>query len=139
MDLCDPIAERDMAHVEWSAGIDSVSGALSKPGKNGQHSCNKMLLGTHRVAATENPNCNRLYLRKKVQRSTAPGEDELWARNRFTAVAAAVKTRRKDLSHIASDLAAFEAQKNTAGGKKTMKAYLWKICGDEYDQAHPKA
>ena len=128
-----------MAKVEWSAGIDSVSGALSKPGKNGQHSCNKMLLGTHRVAATENPNCNRLYLRKKVQRSTAPGEDELWARNRFTAVAAMVKTRRKDLSHIASDLAAFEAQKNTAGGKKTMKAYLWKICGEEYDQAHPKA
>ena len=128
-----------MAKVEWSAGIDSVSGALSKPGKNGQHSCNKMLLGTHRVAATENPNCNRLYMRKKVQRSTAPGEDELWARNRFTAVAAMVKTRRKDLSHIASDLAAFEAQKNTAGGKKTMKAYLWKICGEEYDQAHPKA
>ena len=127
-----------MAKVEWSAGIDSVSGALSKPGKNGQHSCNKMLLGTHRVAATENPNCNRLYMRKKVQRSTAPGEDELWARNRFTAVAAMVKTRRKDLSHIASDLAAFEAQKNLNSGKKTMKAYLWKICGDEYDQAHPR-
>ena len=128
-----------MAHVEWSAGIDSVSGALSKPGKNGQHSCNKMLLGTHRVAATENPNCNRLYMRKKVQRSTAPGEDELWARNRFTAVAAMVKTRRKDLSHIASDMAAFEAQKNTAGGKKTMKSYLWLVCGQEYDQAHPRA
>ena len=41
-----------MAKVEWSAGIDSVSGALSKPGKNGQHSCSKMLLGTHRVAAS---------------------------------------------------------------------------------------
>ena len=38
-----------MAKVEWSAGIDHVSGALSKPGKNGQHSCNKMLLGTHRT------------------------------------------------------------------------------------------
>ena len=61
-----------MAHVEWSAGIDSVSGALSKPGKNGQHSCAKMLLGTHRVAATENPNCNRVYLtqhRAHVQRT----------------------------------------------------------------------
>ena len=54
-----------MAHVEWSAGIDSVSGALAKPGSNPQHSCEKMLLGTHRVAPTENPNCNRLYLRKK--------------------------------------------------------------------------
>ena len=44
-----------MAKVEWSAGIDSVSGALAKPGKNPQHSCSKMLLGTHRTAATENP------------------------------------------------------------------------------------
>ena len=59
-----------MAKVEWSAGIDSVSGALSKPGKSGQHSCSKMLLGTHRVAATENPNCNRVYIRKKTKRST---------------------------------------------------------------------
>ena len=50
-----------MAKVEWSAGIDSVSGALSKPGKNGQHSCEKMLLGTHRVAATESNDCNRVY------------------------------------------------------------------------------
>ena len=38
-----------MAKVEWSAGIDSVSGALSKPGTNPQHSCAKMLLGTHRT------------------------------------------------------------------------------------------
>ena len=56
-----------MAKVEWSAGIDHVSGALSKPGKNPQHSCNKMLLGTHRTAATTNPNCNRLFLRQKDQ------------------------------------------------------------------------
>ena len=60
-----------MAKVEWSAGIDSVSGALAKPSKSGQHSCTKMLLGTHRVAATENPNCNRIFLRRKVKRSTA--------------------------------------------------------------------
>ena len=96
-----------MAKVEWSSGIDHVSGALAKPSKSGQHSCTKMLLGTHRVKPTESSDCNRLYLRKKVVRSTA------------------------------TDMAAFEAQKNTAGGKKTMKAYLWKICGDEYDQAHP--
>ena len=35
-----------MAKVEWSAGIDSVSGALAKPSKSGQHSCTKMLLAT---------------------------------------------------------------------------------------------
>ena len=125
-----------MAHVEWSAGIDSVSGALSKPGKNGQHSCSKMLLGTHRVAATENPNCNRLYLRKRTKRSTQPTADELAVRARFAAVSALVRARKKDLSHIADDQAAFVAQKDQANGKRTMKAYLWKVCGDLYDTQH---
>ena len=125
-----------MAKVEWSAGIDSVSGALSKPGSNPQHSCNKMLLGTHRVAATENPNCNRLFLRKKVKRSTPLTSNELDARARFRAVAAAVKARTSDLSQITNDQIAFAAQKDTADGKKTMKAYLWKVCGDEYDAEH---
>ena len=127
-----------MAHVEWSAGIDSVSGALSKPGKNGQHRCAKMLLGTHRVAATENPNCNRLFLRKKVKRSTPLTSNELDARARFSAVAAAVKARKSDLSQITQDQIDFKAQKDTAGGKKTMKSYLWSICGAEYDQEHPR-
>jgi len=125
-----------MAKVEWSAGIDSVSGALAKPGKNGQHSCTKMLLGTHRVAATENPNCNRVYIRRKVKRSTALSSKEILARGRFAAVAAAVKVRAKDLMQISDDQAAFLAQKDLADGKKTMKAYLWKVCGDEYDQQH---
>ena len=125
-----------MAKVEWSAGIDSVSGALSKPGKNGQHSCAKMLLGTHRVAATENPNCNRVYLRKKVKRSTELTSNELDARARFSAVAAAVKARKSDLMKITQDQIAFKEQKDTAGGKRTMKAYLWKICGDAYDAEH---
>ena len=125
-----------MAKVEWSAGIDHVSGALSKPGKNGQHSCAKMLLGTHRIAATESPDCNRLYLRKKVKRSTPLTSNELDARARFAAVAAAVKARKSDLNKITTDQQNFAAQKDTAGGKKTMKAYLWKVCGDEYDAAH---
>ena len=122
-----------MAKVAWSAGIDHVSGALSKPGKNGQHSCAKMLLATHRVAATESPDCNRLYLRKKVERSTQPSTDELNARSRFAAVSAMVKARKRDLEHIADDQENFRAQKNTALGKTTMRAYLWKVCGDIYD------
>ena len=105
-----------MAKVEWSAGIDSVSGALSKPGTNPQHSCAKMLLGTHRVAATTNPNCNRLYLRKKVKRSTPVTADEQAARTRFAAVARAVLARKQDLPKIAGDLAAFNAQKDNANG-----------------------
>ena len=125
-----------MAKVNWSAGIDSVSGALSKPGKSGQHSCNKMLLGTHRVAATTNPNCNRLYLRKKVERSTSPSADEMAARERFAAVAAAVATRAKDVSKITADQEAFKAQKDTPGGRKTLKAWYWLVELAAYDQAH---
>ena len=127
-----------MAKVEWSAGIDSVSGALAKPGKNGQHSCAKMLLGTHRTAATTNNNCNRLYLRKQTKRSTLPSSNELDARERFTAVAQAVTARRKDLTKITTDQIAFREQRDQPGGCKTMKKYLWKIVGEEYDAAHPR-
>ena len=125
-----------MAKVEWSAGIDSVSGALSKPGKNGQHSCAKMLLGTHRVAPTQSNKCNRVYIRKKVERTSIPSNKELASRARFAAVRAMVAERADDLQHISSDQAAFIAQKDTAGGKTTMRAYLWMVCGAEYDQEH---
>ena len=125
-----------MAKVVWSAGIDSVSGALAKPSKSGQHSCSKMLLGTHRVAATTSNDCNRVYIRRKVERSTPVTADELAARARFEAVSKAVALRRKDLMQISNDQAAFVAQKDAADGKKTMTAYLWKVCGDTYDQQH---
>ena len=125
-----------MAKVEWSAGIDSVSGALAKPSKSGQHSCSKMLLGTHRVAATESKNCNRVYIRKKTERSTPVSDNEQQARSRFQSVAAAVRVRAKNLSTLTSDQEAFEAQKGLANGKKTFKAYLWSVCGAAYDAEH---
>ena len=125
-----------MAKVTWSAGIDNVSGALAKPGSNPQHSCEKVLMATHRTAPTENPNCNRLYLRKKTKIKVSQSSRSLNARARFTAVREAVELRKTDLQKITQDKAAFEAQKNTAGGKKTMKAYLWKVCGQEYDAQH---
>ena len=127
-----------MAKVEWSAGIDSVSGALAKPGNNPQHSCQKMLLGTHRTAATTNPNCNRLFLRKQVKRSTMPSPLELDVRERFATVSAAVADRRKDLTKITTDQIAFKAQKDTPGGCRTMTKYLWKVEGDAYDAEHPR-
>ena len=120
-----------MAKVEWSTGIDSVSGALSKPSKSGQHSCTKMLLGTHRVAAITSDACNRVYLRNKIKRSTPVTSDERAWHNRFKAIVQAINARRKDLSHVAEDLAAFNAQKDTAGGYKTMRQYLWHVCAAE--------
>ena len=95
-----------------------------------------MLLGTHRTAATTNPNCNRLFLRKKVERSTPVTAKENTIRLRFTEVAAAVALRAKDLNKVTQDQEDFLAQKDLANGKRTMKAYLWSICGAEYDQTH---
>jgi hypothetical protein len=122
-----------MAKVEWSAGIDSVSGALAKPSKSGQHSCSKMLLGTHRVAATTSNKCNNLYLRKPVKRSTPVSQNEMVARQRFSAVAALVKTRSRDLNQVGADQAAFTAQKDQPGGCKTLKKWYWRVCGQQYD------
>ena len=122
-----------MAKVEWSAGLDHVSGALSKPGSSPQHSCQKMLLGTHRVAATTSSECNRLYLRKKPKRTTPLTNHERAIRLRFKTVAQMVIERKEDLTKVTQDQAAFLAQKDLANGKKTMKAYLWSVCGAEYD------
>lgn len=122
-----------MAKVTWSTGIDHVSGALSKPGKNGQHSCTKMLLATHRTAATTSADCNRVYLREKVKRSTPVTSEETLARARFGAIGRAVALRKKNLSTIAADTAAFNAQRET--GYKTFQQYLWHVCADEYDQS----
>ena len=127
-----------MAHVEWSAGIDSVSGALAKPSKSGQHSCDKMLLGTHRIAETTSDQCTRLYMRKKRKRRSLPTAAETARRARFAAVAAAVAQRKNDLSQMTQDQIAFKAQKDQPGGKTTMKSYLWSLELAIYDAAHPQ-
>ena len=68
-----------MAKVKWSAGIEYVSGALCKCGKHGHHRHTRMLLATHRIAATTATNCNNVYLRDDIERTTAPSADELFA------------------------------------------------------------
>ena len=127
-----------MAKVKWAEGIEYVSGLLTKRPKAGSmHSDHcSALLATHRVAATENPVCTRLYMVGPYKRSTPLSSKELDARARFSAVSTAVKARKSDLNNITQDQLNFAAQKDTAGGKKTMRAYLWKVCGDAYDQAH---
>ncbi len=127
-----------MGKATYSPGIEYVNGALAKAKKKDGHRCGDYLIGTHRTAATQNPDCTRLYIRKgtSYERSTPLTSNELDARARFAAVAAAVKARKSDLNKITTDQQNFAAQKDQAGGKKTMKAYLWKVCGDEYDQAH---
>ena len=127
-----------MAEVKWAEGIEYVSGLVTKRPKAGtphsEHS--NALLATHRVAATTNPVCTRIYMVGPYSRSTQPSAKELDARARFTAVRAAVKTRKADLMAITQDQIAFKAQKDQPNGKKTMNAYLWYVCGQEYDAQH---
>ena len=121
-----------------AAGIETISGAMKKPKKLNGHNHGNYLVATHRTAASTNPNCQRIYSfdADRYKRSTTPKAKELAARSRFTEVGNAVRLRSKDLMQISTDQAAFLAQRDTAGGKKTMKAYLWYICGQEYDQQH---
>ena len=123
-----------MAKVVWSNGIDYVSGALNKV-KKGQHDHEKMLLGTHRKAATTSNHCNHVYLREKPVRTTPLKPKEVAIRQRFQAVQAMVRARKEDLTKVTQDQIDFLAQKDLANGKKTMNAYLWKVCGQEYDES----
>ncbi len=127
-----------MGQVKYATGIDYVKGSLAKPKVKDGHSCGTYLIGTHREAPTESTKCARLYVRDAdtYKRTTALSDKELAARARFTAVQAAVKTRANDLTKIAQDQEDFLAQVNTAGGKKTMRAYLWAVCGAAYDAQH---
>ena len=124
--------------IVGAAGIETISGALKRPKKQNGHSHGNYLVATHRVAATTNPNCQRVYSFEadRYERSTQPTSKELAVRARFTAVAAAIKTRKADLMRVAEDEAAVMAQKNLPGGKQTLKAWYWMVEGQAYDQEH---
>ena len=120
-----------------AAGIETISGAMKRPKKMNGHNHGNYLVAVHRTAATTNPNCQRVYSfdADNYKRTTEPSSKELNARNRFATVQAAVNDRWKNLATLAQDQAAFIAQKDLAGGRKTFKSYLWKVCGDAYDEA----
>ena len=121
-----------------AAGIEYIQGALKRPKKMNGHNHGNYLVATHRSAPTENPDCQRLYTfdSDRYKRSTPVTAKETKARSRFAAVRAAVAERAVDLSKMSADQQAFAAQKDLADGKKTMQAYLWKICGEAYDAEH---
>ena len=121
-----------------AAGIETISGAMKRPKKVNGHNHGNYLVMTHRTAPTQNPNCQGIYTfdSDHYERTGTPSANELAARARFSAVRQMVADRAEDLQHIASDNAAFLAQKDLANGKKTMRAYLWAVCGAEYDSQH---
>ena len=127
-----------MAKVVWQSGIEYVSGALCKCGKKEPHKHGRMLLATHRRVATTSDSCNRIYLRDETNIQISNSADSVWARQRFKAVAEMVHQRSMDLSKITQDQMDFIAQRNNPRGIKTMRAYYWHICGQEYDSQHPR-
>ena len=129
-----------MAVAVYADLVSNLSGALTKINKKSPHAVDqKMVLATHRNAPTSQiGKCNRMYLRglNSVTRSTPVTQEETEHRAKFAAVSAAVNARIKDTSKQAADLAAFNAQKNTANGKITMRSYLWALESEAYDQAN---
>lgn len=127
-----------MAKVVWQSGIEYVSGALCKCGKKDPHKHGRMLLATHRKAATTSDSCNRIYLRDETNIQMSNSADSVWARQRFKTVAGMVRQRSMDPSKLPQDQMDFVAQRNNPRGIKTMRAYYWHICGQEYDAQHPR-
>ena len=127
-----------MGIVKYSPGIEYVKGSLSKPKKQNGHNHGDYLIGTHREAPTQSTECTRLYVRKgnTYGNNVAQTSLAINARNRFTAVSQAISTRRRNVTLMAQDLAAFKAQKDQPNGKKTLTAYYWMVCGEEYDAQH---
>ena len=129
-----------MAIAIYADVVSSLSGALTKINKKSPHAVDqKMVLATHRTApTTQVGKCNRMYLRGlgSVTRSTPVSAEEVEHRTKFAAVSAAVSARLKDPSKQAADLEAFNAQKNSANGKKTLRSYLWSLESEAYDQAN---
>ena len=107
-----------------AAGIEYIQGALKRPKKMNGHNHGNYLV--------------RLYTfdSDRYKRSTPVTTEETRIRNRFSAVAAAVSARAKDLMKISADQAAFAAQKDQPNGKKTMRAFLWKLEKEAYDAEH---
>ena len=118
-----------------AAGIEYISGAMKRPKMQNGHSHGNYLVATHRVAETTNPHCQRIYSfdSDRYKRTSAPSAAETIHRTKFGAVSAAVTARMHDLSQISRDQAAFKAQYST--GYKTMRAYLWALESDKYDEA----
>ena len=128
-----------MAKATYAPMFETVSGALNKIDKKSPHAADqKMVLATHRKAPTTSPDCSRVYLRglSSVTRTTPVTAKETGIRNKFAAVSAAVSARLQDPTKQTADLAAFNLQKDSANGKKTMRSYIWSLEAATYDAEH---
>ncbi|MBQ0154144.1 MAG: hypothetical protein KBS70_05105, partial [Bacteroidales bacterium] len=111
-----------MAKLEYAYPITAVHGVMDR----------KSRFGAAKRSMRNQEGESKPYSVRYGVRLSQPSEDELAAQARFGAVATAVKLRKLDPNKTRTDAAAFKAQSTY----KTMQAYLWHVCGDEYDAAH---
>ena len=125
-----------MAKILFAAGIDEVSGALTKINTKSKHRDDEnMLLALHRKAETMSKHCQRAYFRKvnnlpwNKQDAYFLNQETRICRNSFGAQAAAVAERRQDLTHMSADQELFKEVNAEFQSKKgyslTMKQFLW--------------
>lgn len=126
-----------MAKILFAAGIDEVSGALSKIATKSKHRDDQnMFLALHRKAETMSKHCQRAYYRKinnlpwnKVLHVFSASSEVAIQRNTFAAQARAVAVRRQDLASMTGDQELFKEINTEYRAKKgyglTMKQFLW--------------
>lgn len=119
-----------MAKILFAAGIESVSGALSKVNRKSRHIDDQnMFLATHRTAETMSKTCQRAYYRKSPQiawgQNQAISVDTQKLRTVFSLRRLAIKARRGDISKIAMDQEAFLAYKREHPNV-TFTWYYWR-------------
>ena len=110
-----------MAKLEYAYPIAAVHGLLDKTSRFG---------AAKRIARNQDGESKPFSVRYG-KRVSKPSDDELAARARFTAVQAAVQERKLYPVAKRTDGEAFRNQSTY----KTITAYLWHVCGAEYDAA----
>ena len=114
--LACPIAEHEMAKVEYSFPVDKIHGRISKDHKIGF---------AHRTASKLN------YTTTYGKRSTPVSDDEKQYRTYWGQVASAVAARLKDPTKQAQDQLNFKNQNEY----DTLRKYVWHLCAEEINNA----
>lgn len=131
-----------MAKILFAAGIEEVSGALSKVNRKSMHVDDQnMFLATHRKAETMTKGCQRAYYRKTnslpwyngIANTSAENVNKVvLLRREFGIKGTAVATRRKDLSAISADTMNFLAYREKHPNA-TLKYFMWLGAQKYYD------
>jgi len=135
-----------MAKILFAAGIEEVSGALSKVNTKSKHRYDQnMFLATHRKKPTMSLACQRAYYRKInslpwQQTTTSPSSETLAIRENFATAVRAIATRSQDLSKKAQDLVAFKTWREAESSRSnmTLNKFYW-LAAKKYKNAETGA